>query len=88
MSFYQDNDSTKIEILQDFKNGKLQPWKPKKVRSLKVADSFRRLGHEKKAMRIRFCGSVLSFLKKERRNYMELTFAGKGCVLCASGVNL
>jgi len=63
MSFYQDNDSTKIEILQDFKNGKLQPWKPKKVRSLKVADSFRRLGHEKKAMRIRFCGSVLSFLK-------------------------
>jgi plasmid rolling circle replication initiator protein Rep len=59
----QNNNSTKTEILQDIKNGKPQPWKPKKVRGLKVADSFQRLGYDKKAMRIRFCGSALVFLR-------------------------
>lgn len=59
----QNNNSTKTEILQDIKNGKPQPWKPKKVRGLKVADSFKRLGYDKKAMRIRFCGSALAFLR-------------------------
>ena len=51
------------KILQDKKHGKLVPWKPKKIRGLKVADSFQRLGYEKKAMRVRFCGSALAFLK-------------------------
>lgn len=51
------------KILQDQKNGKPQPWLPKKIRSLKVADSFQRLGYDKKAMRVRFCGSALAFLK-------------------------
>lgn len=51
------------EILFDKKNGKPVPWKPKKIRGLKVADSFQRLGYEKKAMRVRFCGSALAFLK-------------------------
>lgn len=51
------------KILQDTKNGKLVPWKPKKIRSLKVADSFQRLGYNKRAMRVRFCGSALAFLK-------------------------
>lgn len=51
------------EKLQDIKNGKPVPWKPKKIRGLKVADSFQRLGYDKKAMRVRFCGSALAFLK-------------------------
>ena len=51
------------EKLQDIKNGKPVPWKPKKIRGLKVADSFQRLGYDKKAMRIRFCGSALAFLR-------------------------
>jgi len=55
-------NNIKPDILRDTKNGKTQPWKPKKIRSLKVADSFKRLGYDKKAMRIRFCGSFLSFL--------------------------
>jgi plasmid rolling circle replication initiator protein Rep len=35
------------EILQDkSKNGKLRPWRPKKVRSLILADSYERIGNE------------------------------------------
>lgn len=49
-------------LLDDEKNGKKRPWKPKKIRALKVADSFQRLGWEKKATRVRFCGSSLVFL--------------------------
>lgn len=59
-------DSRKVQekfvVLEDEKNGKKRPWKPKKIRSLKVADSFQRLGWEKKASRVRFCGSSLAFL--------------------------
>lgn len=51
------------KILQDTKKGKPVPWRPKKIKGLKVADSFQRLGYDKKAMRIRFCGSALAFLK-------------------------
>lgn len=49
-------------ILQDTKNGKKAPWQSKKIRGLKVADSFQRLGFTSKATRIRFCGSALAFL--------------------------
>jgi plasmid rolling circle replication initiator protein Rep len=35
------------EILQDkSKNGKLRPWRPKKIRSLVLADSYGRIGNE------------------------------------------
>lgn len=59
----QNYNNTKTEILRDIKSGKTQPWKPKKIKSLKVADTFQRLGYDKKAMRIRFCGSALAFLR-------------------------
>jgi len=62
-SVYKNNYTMDKFILQDQKNGKLQPWLPKKIRSLKVADSFQRLGYDKKAMNVRFCGSALAFLK-------------------------
>ena len=50
-------------VLQDTINGRTQPWKQKKVRSLKVADSFRRLSDDKRADRMRSCGSTLGFLR-------------------------
>lgn len=61
--FFEDNYNMKNDILQDTKNGKSQPWRPKKASSLKVADSFARLGFDKKSKRVRFCGSALEFLK-------------------------
>lgn len=56
-------NTTPQEVLQDVKNGKPSPWRPKKIRGLKVADSLQRLGHDNKAMRMRFCGSALAFLR-------------------------
>lgn len=53
------NNST----LSDKKNNKPVPWRPKKIRSLKLADSFKRLGYDKKSIRVRFCGSALAFLE-------------------------
>jgi plasmid rolling circle replication initiator protein Rep len=67
-----------IEYLQDSKNGKSAPWIPKKVRSLKVADSFKRLGHDQRSSRIRFCGSSLQFLKNLETGQKRL-FAADFC---------
>ena len=60
MKYYKNQ--AEFAILEDEKSGKKRPWKPKKIRSLQVADSFQRLGWEKKASRLRFCGSSLAFL--------------------------
>lgn len=54
------------KILQDRKNGKNRPWLPKKIRSMKVAESMHRtavteLDH-KRANRIWWCASYLAFL--------------------------
>lgn len=51
----------KKEILQDVRHGKKLDWKGKKVQSLKVADSFHRLGEDRRAGRIAVCGSILTF---------------------------
>lgn len=53
----QCNNNTDGGILQDAK----KPWRPKKVRSLVLADSFQRLGQLRKASRVRFCGQQLTF---------------------------
>ena len=41
--------------------GKERPWRPKKVRTLKLADSYKRLGEEKRSFRIRGCGTILGY---------------------------
>jgi plasmid rolling circle replication initiator protein Rep len=59
---YARVNPTDLEILQDLKkNGKPRPWRPKKIRNLKVADSFDRLGQKKKAERVRGCATFLEF---------------------------
>jgi len=51
-----------IEILRDLKpSGKPRPWREKKVRSIEVAGSFKRLGQPKRAERIHDCGNWLDF---------------------------
>lgn len=66
------NDKT----LQDRKrDGKPQPWREKKMKSLRLADSFKRLGYDKKAMRVRFCGSTLSFLRNLETGEIKLDAA-------------
>ena len=58
----KNNNTESLEILQDLKpNGKERPWRPKKVRSLVIADSFKRLGEDRRAHWIRYCGTFLEF---------------------------
>jgi plasmid rolling circle replication initiator protein Rep len=59
---YVDNNIKK-DVLQDKKCGKEQPWRPKKIRNLKLANSLNRLGDKKKANRVWWCSSALGFLK-------------------------
>jgi len=59
------NDNKKTEALQDIKNGRKQPWKPKKVRNLILADSLHRLKENKKANRVWWCSMELGFLEPE-----------------------
>jgi len=49
-------------VLSDKRGKKEMPWRAKKVRSLKLSDSFRRIGEEDRAARVLFCGSQLTFV--------------------------
>lgn len=62
-------------ILEDWKHGKKYPWHPNKVKSMKLADSFKRLSLKesdvegrvklvKKSQRVRFCSHELKFLRE------------------------
>ena len=81
------HDNIDIQILQDKKNGKEQPWRPKKVRSLKLADSFKRLGNDKKSSRVRFCGDTLAFaeiIATGERKLHDANFCRERlCPMCA-----
>lgn len=76
----------KNNTLSDKKNNKSVPWRPKKVRSLKLADSFKRLGYDKKSARVRFCGSALAFLENvstgEKKLYSADFCKERLCPMC------
>lgn len=58
----KNQDDEEIEILVDTTRfGEVRPWQEKKINSLKLAESYYRLGYEKKARRVRFCGSNLTY---------------------------
>lgn len=81
-------EKVKKEVLSDKrKNGKERPWKPKKVRSLMLADSFQRLGEEKRSMCVRFCSSQLAFAVNTETGEKRLHSADfcreRLCPMCA-----
>lgn len=43
------------------RSGRARPWREHKANSVLLSESFRRLGKENKAVRVRECGSVLTF---------------------------
>lgn len=61
---YENNQDLKNlkDILVDVNyNGKIIDWKNKKIRSIYIADSFRRIGINNVANNIKWCGSSLAF---------------------------
>lgn len=78
---------TENQVLQDSKaNGKERPWRAKKMKTLIVANSFQRLGEDKKATRIRLCGTYLEFTKYPDTGEQHLTNANfcrdRLCPMC------
>ena len=69
------HNSKKQEILLDLKNGKVTPWQVKKMSSLKVAQSYGRLGFQKKYDRICSCGDYLEFAVNSSTMEMKLKTA-------------
>lgn len=61
MSDRKSSENYSGTVLSDKKGKRENPWKPKKVRSLMLADSFKRLGEDKRSLRVRLCGSQLAF---------------------------
>lgn len=49
--------------MQDLKNGKKVKWREKKIKNLLLANSLHRLGEHKKANRVWWCCSSLTYLK-------------------------
>lgn len=75
-----------LKILKDVKNGKEIKWKSKKIESLKLHESYKRLGDEKKSIRVFNCGSFLEFkkfdsgeLKLHNANFCKVRL----CPMCA-----
>lgn len=78
----------KNEVLTDKrKNGKERPWRLKKVRSLILADSFQRLGNDRRALRVYCCSSQLAFLVNLETNEKRLHSANfcrdRLCPMCS-----
>lgn len=55
------NECSGLVLSDKDSKGKERPWKSKKLRTLKLADSYKRLGETKRAIRVLACGSVLTF---------------------------
>jgi plasmid rolling circle replication initiator protein Rep len=60
--YNNDSINTKLsEVLKDVKNGKEQPWREKKLLTLQLADSYKRIGLKDKSFRVKYCSCELSF---------------------------
>ena len=70
-------------------NGKLTDWQGKKLRTIELAESYRRLGEEFKSkyFRVRDCGTFLEFKKYLNDNSMKLNQANfckvRLCPMCS-----
>lgn len=53
----------RILLVDTSSTGKKRPWKLRKTQSEQLASSYKRLGFEKKAIRVRECGNLLNFVE-------------------------
>jgi len=81
-----NNYTPNLEVLQDTKNGKDTNWRGKKINTLNLSDSYKRIGYDKKAIRVGECGDFLEFrlatddtLKLTRANFCKVRL----CPMCS-----
>ena len=81
-------ENQELEILIDVtEHGEIRPWQEKKINSLKLSESYKRLGYLKKAKRVQFCGSNLTY-KVDVANGSKKLFSAdfckvRLCTMCA-----
>lgn len=85
-----DNSNLKNRILLDVNsNGKVVDWQGKKLRTIDLADSYRRLGDsfKSKQFRVRDCGNYLEFKRFLDNNTLRLNHANfckvRLCPMCS-----
>ena len=80
------DDSINYVSLQDKQHGKIQPWRPKKVKTLILADSLHRLDQHKKANRVWWCTTEVEFLTNietgEKRFHKASHCRERLCPMC------
>lgn len=88
--FVIDNLKLDYQPLVDINsNGKVTDWQGKKLRTIELADSYRRLGEEfkNKHFRVRDCGTFLEFKRFINDNSMKLNQANfckvRLCPMCS-----
>lgn len=85
---YKNNtiDTEECEVLKDSIGDKERPWKDKKISSIELAKSYKRLGSNK-AYRVWECGSFLEFKRYKEDNSLKLHNANfckvRLCPMCA-----
>lgn len=83
----ENQEPEESNILLDVaKNGRVRPWKDKKINSLKLSESYARLGNERKAKRTKFCGSTLGYkiLENGQKKLVVADFCKvRLCAMCA-----
>lgn len=86
-----DNLNLEYQPLIDINsNGKVTDWQGKKLRTIELADSYRRLGEEfkSKQYRVRDCGTfwnLKGLLMIIQLNLIKLIFVKLDCVQCVPG---
>lgn len=83
----QTSINQEVETLSDRgKNSKERPWVEKKSKSLELASSYKRIGLDNKYLRVKGCGSHLSFKKNkangERKLHSMISCQVRLCSLC------
>ena len=81
-----NNYNTKEVILKDTKNGKDTDWRGKKINTLELSSSYKRIGYNEKSLRVGECGNYLEFrlaasdtLKLTRANFCKVRL----CPMCS-----
>lgn len=81
-----NNYNIKETILKDTKNGKDTDWRGKKINTLELSSSYKRIGYDKKSLRVGECGNYLEFrlaasdtFKLTRANFCKVRL----CPMCS-----
>lgn len=88
-SNYNINDVKDKVLIDVNKDGKVVDWQGKKIRTLELAESYRRLGQafESKHYRVKDCGTYLEYKRFKEDNSMKLNLANfckvRLCPMCA-----